>query len=186
VKHPEFAGTVKTMESRGYWRDAAQSPQNAGYHYNHNAETFVLVGDALGRGMIELLQTGPAFDYSAWATNFPGINLADPNGDSDGDGLSNDAERLFGLNPASSASSQPVSFSASLGAGAFTYTRRRLSLTGYNYTVWTSTNMVTWTQDIGAAQSPGVTAGDVETVMVTLSPSLLTSPNLFVRMRATP
>lgn len=55
AKYPEFAGNVKTMEARGYWRDSSVSPANAGYHYNRNAETFMLVGDALGRGMVELL-----------------------------------------------------------------------------------------------------------------------------------
>ncbi len=53
--HPEFAGNVKTMEARGYWRDASVSPSGQGYHYNWNAETYLLVGDALGRGMIDLL-----------------------------------------------------------------------------------------------------------------------------------
>jgi len=54
-KYPEFAGNVKTMEARGYWRDSNVSPNAAqGYHYHHNAETYMLVGDALGRAMIEL------------------------------------------------------------------------------------------------------------------------------------
>jgi len=54
-KHAEFAGNVKTIEARGYWRDASVSPKNQGFHYNHNAETYLLVGDALGRAMAELL-----------------------------------------------------------------------------------------------------------------------------------
>ena len=57
VKYPEFAGNVKTMESRSYWRDASVSPANQEYHYNRNAETYMLVGDALGRGMIDLLSS---------------------------------------------------------------------------------------------------------------------------------
>ncbi len=48
--------TVKTMDTRGHWRDAALSPTTAGYHYNGNAETYMLVGDALGRGMLDLLK----------------------------------------------------------------------------------------------------------------------------------
>ena len=54
-KYPEFAGNVKTMDTRGYWRSVAESPADQGYHYNRNAETFMLTGDALGRGMVELL-----------------------------------------------------------------------------------------------------------------------------------
>ena len=32
-----------------------ESPTGTGYHYNHNAETYVLTGDALGRAMVGLL-----------------------------------------------------------------------------------------------------------------------------------
>ena len=58
VKYPDLFGNVKTMEARGFWRDKSISPVPAGtqgYHYNRHAETFMLVGDALGRGMIDLL-----------------------------------------------------------------------------------------------------------------------------------
>jgi hypothetical protein len=55
-KYPEFAGNVLTVESRDYWREAAISPKDQDYHYNWNAETYVLVGESLGRGMVELLQ----------------------------------------------------------------------------------------------------------------------------------
>jgi alpha-galactosidase len=58
AKYPDFAGNVKTVEARGFWRDKSISPSpggNQGFHYNRHAETFMLVGDALGRGMIDLL-----------------------------------------------------------------------------------------------------------------------------------
>ena len=32
-KHPEFAGNVKTIEARGFWKEAAEPPTSAGYHY---------------------------------------------------------------------------------------------------------------------------------------------------------
>lgn len=54
-KYPEFKGNVLTVETRGFWRTVEQSPRNQGYHYNRNAETYMLVGDALGRGMVKLL-----------------------------------------------------------------------------------------------------------------------------------
>lgn len=54
-KHPENKGNVKTIEARDFWRKIAESPTDAGYHYNHNAETYILVGDALGRAMVELM-----------------------------------------------------------------------------------------------------------------------------------
>ena len=55
-KYPEFAGNVLTVETRDFWRDTSVSPSGQGYHYNRNAETYMLVGEALGRGMVELLE----------------------------------------------------------------------------------------------------------------------------------
>lgn len=52
--YPEFEGNVKTIEARNFWRNIGESPKNQGYHYNHNAETYFLVGDAMGRAMVEL------------------------------------------------------------------------------------------------------------------------------------
>jgi hypothetical protein len=54
-RYPEFKGNVLTVETRDFWRPVEQSPRNQGYHYNRNAETYMLVGESLGRGMVELL-----------------------------------------------------------------------------------------------------------------------------------
>jgi len=53
-QHPKFAGTVATVDTRGFWRSPGDSPVNQDYHYNHNAETYALTGDALGRAMVAL------------------------------------------------------------------------------------------------------------------------------------
>ena len=53
-QHPEFAGKVASVDTRKFWRNRGESPTNTGYHYNHNAETYVLTGDTLGRAMIRL------------------------------------------------------------------------------------------------------------------------------------
>jgi hypothetical protein len=53
-QYPEFAGNVASVDTRGFWRSRAESPTNTGYHYNHNAETYILTGDALGRAMVRL------------------------------------------------------------------------------------------------------------------------------------
>lgn len=55
-KYPEFAGNVKTVDARPFWRDASVSPKNQAYHYNHNAETYMEVGIALGKAMKQLQQ----------------------------------------------------------------------------------------------------------------------------------
>ncbi|MHC4085776.1 MAG: sialate O-acetylesterase [Planctomycetota bacterium] len=54
-KHPEFAGTVASVDTRDFWREIDESPVSQDYHYNRNAETYLLVGDALGRAMVRLL-----------------------------------------------------------------------------------------------------------------------------------
>jgi len=54
-KHPEFAGTVASVDIRDFWREIDESPTSQDYHYNRNAETYMLVGDALGRAMVGLL-----------------------------------------------------------------------------------------------------------------------------------
>jgi len=55
-KYPEFKGNVTTVETRDFWREPEVSPKNQGFHYNQNAETYMLVGEALGKGMIKLLK----------------------------------------------------------------------------------------------------------------------------------
>jgi alpha-galactosidase len=54
-RYPEFTANVKTVETRDFWRPADRSPREQGFHYNQNAETYMLVGEALGRGMMELI-----------------------------------------------------------------------------------------------------------------------------------
>jgi len=54
-QHPEFAGKVASVDTRDFWRSKGESPTGTGYHYNHNAETYILTGDSLGRAMVELL-----------------------------------------------------------------------------------------------------------------------------------
>ena len=54
--YPEFKGNVKSVDTRGYWREPEQSPRNQDFHYNGNAETYMLIGEAIGRGMVDLLE----------------------------------------------------------------------------------------------------------------------------------
>ena len=54
-KHPEYAGNVASVDTRDFWREVDESPTNQDYHYNRNAETYLLIGDALGRAMVKLL-----------------------------------------------------------------------------------------------------------------------------------
>ncbi len=54
-KHPEYAGNVASVDTRDFWREVDESPKGEDYHYNRNAETYMLIGDALGRSMVRLL-----------------------------------------------------------------------------------------------------------------------------------
>jgi len=53
-QHPKLAENVATVDIRDFWRSREKSPSGQGYHYNRNAETYMLVGDALGRAMVHL------------------------------------------------------------------------------------------------------------------------------------
>jgi alpha-galactosidase len=53
-QHPEFAGTVASVDTREFWREVEESPRSQDYHYNRNAETYMLVGEAMGRAMVRL------------------------------------------------------------------------------------------------------------------------------------
>ena len=55
-KHPEFAGNVKCVESRDFWREPEASPTKAGYHYYGNAGSYMDVGQSLGWAMAEMLK----------------------------------------------------------------------------------------------------------------------------------
>ena len=54
-RYPEFEDNVRTIDARPFWRDKDVSPSGAGHHYNHNAETYMEVGNALGWAMADML-----------------------------------------------------------------------------------------------------------------------------------
>lgn len=57
---PEFKGNVLFVETHDFVRPAKESPNPGhGHHEFGNAETYFLVGDALGKGMIKLLTPPP-------------------------------------------------------------------------------------------------------------------------------
>jgi hypothetical protein len=56
AEYPEFKGNVAFVPTRQFWRPAEASPANQGYHWNRNAETYFLIGDAMGRAMLRLME----------------------------------------------------------------------------------------------------------------------------------
>lgn len=130
----------------------------------------------------KLAYASAATDLDTWKT---ANGVTGANGDDDdADGLSNFEEYAFGLDPTGGSSINPIVVPLDKTTGNFSYTRRQQSLTGLTYTVWYSTDLATWTQDSGATQGTATLNGEVETVPVTLSNSLLTNPTLFFQVRA--
>jgi hypothetical protein len=143
---------------------------NPGVSYNHTR---------IDNLSIELIS-----DYNTWSTSF-GLTGSSTE-DDDHDGLTNFEEYAFGLDPKDGTSIQAFIDLPSPSNGTFTYTRRKETLTGLDYTVWWSESLEagSWAKDNGAVQSVISTEGDVETVQVTLGTSLLSLSKLFVRMSA--
>lgn len=57
ASRPEFKGNVLFVETHDFVRPAKESPNPShGHHEFGNAETYFLVGDALGKGMVKLLK----------------------------------------------------------------------------------------------------------------------------------
>jgi len=54
ANHPDFRGNVAFVPTRSFWRPQEQSPTGQGYHWNTNAETYYLIGEAMGRAMLQL------------------------------------------------------------------------------------------------------------------------------------
>lgn len=86
-------------------------------------------------------------DYGTWISGFtfdPGADTTGT-GDPDGDGMTNAEEHSFGLTPNSGSSLNPIASPLNKATGQFTYTRRKPSLTGLNYTYRFSTDLAIWT-----------------------------------------
>jgi alpha-galactosidase len=59
AEHKEFKGNVAFVGTRDFWRAENVSPSNQGYHWNTNAETYYLIGEAMGNAMKKLCQPPP-------------------------------------------------------------------------------------------------------------------------------
>lgn len=54
-KYPAFEGNVGAVDTRPFQRPREQSPSKQGYHWFRNWETYFLIGDAMGKKMVQLL-----------------------------------------------------------------------------------------------------------------------------------
>jgi len=54
AKYPDFVGNVKSVDTRSFYRAPEVSPRNQSFHYHGNAETYMLVGESMGKAMVEM------------------------------------------------------------------------------------------------------------------------------------
>ncbi|NQY32782.1 MAG: hypothetical protein HRT56_06390, partial [Coraliomargarita sp.] len=123
-------------------------------------------------------------DYSQWAAGWYGGHLSDPWSDWNENGLSNNAERLWGMDPFVVERSGAITQPLNVVNGVFTYTRRDVGLSAVDYSIWVSTDLSEWTEDTAAVQSRLSLNGDVETIEVTLDSDWLVEDQLFIQVRA--
>jgi hypothetical protein len=53
-KYPEFKGNVKSVDIRHIWPDPKNSPKDQSFHYHQNGGTYMEIGEAFGKAMIEM------------------------------------------------------------------------------------------------------------------------------------
>ncbi|WP_193211647.1 LamG-like jellyroll fold domain-containing protein [Luteolibacter marinus] len=131
--------------------------------------------------------TIPTGLYSTWVnTNYPGLADKSPGADPDGDGMTNEDEFAFGLDPGNPGSVNPIVILPDAATGEFSYQRLHPDLSGLTCTIMVSTNLIDWDPDLAATagQSVSATNGDVQTMSATLSAAPPGSTKLFVRVIA--
>ena len=58
AQHDEFQGNVAFVGTRDFYRPREDSPSGQAYHWNSNAETHYLIGEAMGKAVLRLTRTG--------------------------------------------------------------------------------------------------------------------------------
>jgi alpha-galactosidase len=164
----------------------AQSFNVRGYSNLHTIPT-ANNSDHFSNGW-QIRNLGPSVtDYDQWVISeglTPGAPNTGPNDDLDRDGLTNEHEKIFGLDPADPASVSPYAVPFDPADGTLSYTRRNPALTGLDYHVWYSTDLTEWFADTGALQTPASPSSALQTVGVQISPALLEEPKLFIQLGA--
>lgn len=125
-------------------------------------------------------------DYNTWAGSFGLDPLTDgaPGFDKDNDGLTNQQEYAFGLDPVSGSSVSPITSPLGKAGGTFKYTRRVTSLTGLNYSYESSTTLGAGWPSFTPVSEVSNGGSPVEEITVTVPAGLLTSDKRFVRVLA--
>jgi len=54
--YPDFRGNVKVVDTHNFWRERKDSPAKQNYHWNRNAESYCLIGEALAKAFLQQLK----------------------------------------------------------------------------------------------------------------------------------
>lgn len=139
---------------------------------------------------LELVYTlGVSSDFDTWASGFSPIDVSNKAEDTDNDGLTNEEEYAFGLDPTDSSSLNPISSLLDKSTGIFSYTRRDPALSSLTYRIEFSTTLADgeWTTVVPAVADQVVTNGENQTVTVDLTGAPgnpLANEKLFIRVVA--
>jgi autotransporter-associated beta strand protein len=127
-------------------------------HYNNRAGTYMLVGDALGRAMVDLESSTSGNTFANWIAGYPSVQsgLAGFDQDADGDGIDNGAENFFGTNPGVG-SSGLVAGASNGNTFTFTHPQNPTPASGI-------TAAYRWSKDLTTFLNGGGTDGDGRTV----------------------
>jgi hypothetical protein len=196
--YPQFAGNVKTVYAHPLSEGGASNS-----HYNGRAGTYMLVGDALGRAMVDL-EAGvtPFGGYAAWTAGPFASSLSDtdPALDFDGGGLPTGIEWVVGGDPTDSTDDAGITPTLDTTSDPddkllFTFRRSDAANLDPNTTIavqygseldgWTSAmHEGIGPDDITITEEADGFASGIDRVIVALPPRLATSGRLFVRLSA--
>lgn len=56
ANYPEFKDNVAVVDTRDFWREIEDSPSKQNYHWNRNAETYLLIGESMAEAMTNILK----------------------------------------------------------------------------------------------------------------------------------
>lgn len=174
VLHLDYDGT----DTVGSLSVGGGPPLESGTYDKDSPET---TGFITGDGQL-FVDSSP---YDIWVALYqPGFTNSLPSQDQDGDGLTNQEEFAFGLNPKSGSSVNPITTGLDTASGNFSFTHNANS--GLDYKVWSSPDLATWTLSITADLTPVGTPDSfgTQTVDVTNLGATPVDGKLFVRVTA--
>ena len=180
AKHPEFAGTVFTVDTRPFDYGELLGVNSQGYHWYYNGESHFNIGESMGKSMMAMLPSANLSAYESWSLQpaqglTAGVNDG-PNDDPDNDGIVNLLEFTLGGNPMSADPSILPTLTTPAATWVFAYERSIASRPpATTQIVEYGDDLTGWTEVVIPADS----AGDV-----TITPGGISSEHVEVTLPA--